>query len=510
MQTRAPGAYEFMRKSGALHLPSKVTLRAYTGRSTGEVGVTPLVIKRMNLEAEKLCEMEKKGTIAIDEMTLAQMEKWVRHLQKNIGTVDMGGIVDPSDPTQLASRMLAFVFVGLSTKIRIPVAFFLVDKLTADQLHQLTNAVVTQIENETSFKIVRLVTDNLAVNTKMFISMNMGELHHIVRHPKQEHADDALVPFVYRPLFLSYDYCHIAKNLRSQFLFRKLNIDSNEITPIFVRTVKERQESHIAKAARNLREVVVNPVGIEKQKVCPAMELFRPESTAAIRLYALHKEPGFENVEPTAKFMEMIHKWISIHDISSTNEHWRKRLPDKKPFESIHDERFQWLEKFILKLKKWRQDVLDFTRSIPTKNKIERNNAKLRGLTKETHEAAIFCTNSTIDFVRHMLEDDFFFLLTRKLSSDEIEMLFGMIRQMTGGNFKVDAVSATQAFEKILRTGIAYLSINGNVPLERESQGTYQLIRATRSTRRRAADVLKELTHDHLHVLDELREGPGT
>jgi hypothetical protein len=49
----------------------------------------------------------------------------------------------------------------------------------------------------------------------------------------------------------------------------------------------------------------------------------------------------------------------------------------------------------------------------------------------------------------------FKFVLTRRFSSDPIEQLFGAIRQLIGGNFKGDATAVSQAFEKILRTGIA-------------------------------------------------------
>jgi hypothetical protein len=69
--------------------------------------------------------------------------------------------------------------------------------------------------------------------------------------------------------------------------------------------------------------------------------------------------------------------------------------------------------------------------------------------------------------------------LTRRFSSDEIEQLFGAVCQMVGGNFNLDARSSTYSFEKILRTGIAYASIDGTVHLMREKQEEYQLVRET-------------------------------
>ena len=380
---------------------------------------------------------------------------------------------------------------------------------TAEQQRDLIEAVIRQVETRTPFRIVRTSADNLATNVRMYRLMNVGsatgELHHAVRHPVQEYADTDLVPFIYRILFVDFDYCHILKNGRSQFLFRELKMNGHVISPAYVRRVKEQEEQNLAKAARKLRNAVVNPVGVEKQKVNPAMELFRPETTAAIRLYMSLGRPGFEDAEPTVLFMEKMHKWIAIHDISSTTEHWKKRLPDKKPFSSPDDERFEWLEQFIVEMNAWQEEVEQLVQSIPVADKKGRKAAKRTGLTKETHQAFIHKTRCTIDFIRYLLGEDFLYFLTRNLSSDEIERLFGGIRQMCGVDFKVNPVAAACAFEKILRTGIACASINGNVRLERESAKTYALIRANDPGRKRAASALSSLEPSQLSILDELK-----
>ena len=134
---------------------------------------------------------------------------------------------------------------------------------------------------------------------------------------------------------------------------------------------------------------------------------------------------------------------------------------------------------------------------------------KHRGLTKETHEALLFTTKSTVDSVRFLIRVyGFAFVLTRRFSSDEIEQLFGTARQMVGGNFKLDARSWTYSFEKILRTGIAFASIDGNVRLTREKPAQYQLIRENLPSRTLAASKLQSLSSSYLEVLEELLEAP--
>ena len=46
LQCRSYGTYELIRARNIFHLPCKTTLKAYTAKSTGEVGVTALVQKR--------------------------------------------------------------------------------------------------------------------------------------------------------------------------------------------------------------------------------------------------------------------------------------------------------------------------------------------------------------------------------------------------------------------------------------------------------------------------------
>ena len=56
--------------------------------------------------------------------------------------------------------------------------------------------------------------------------------------------------------------------------------------------------------------------------------------------------------------MKLFQKWIAIHDIFNTTEHVFKRLPNKKPFYSIDDERLVWLEKtFVEYINGWKKEV---------------------------------------------------------------------------------------------------------------------------------------------------------
>ena len=77
-----------------------------------------------------------------------------------------------------------------------------------------------------------------------------------------------------------------------------------------------------------------------------------------------------------------------------------------------------------------------------------------------------------------------------------------------GVDFQSHSLAATQTVEKLLRTGIAYCSVDGNVPLKRQEEMEYLLLRSDGSSKKRAKIELTYLPSSFLLVLDELLVGP--
>ena len=499
-----------MRKSKVAHLPSPTTLRAYTGKSTGEVGLTTLVEQRLRMEASRLSPLEKIGSLQVDETTIKQKKKYVRNLGRFVGRVDMGGIPrSPHDKNRLANKVLAFVFSGLNTRYKICIAIYLVNNLTAEQQKEITEYVIRRLE-EIGYTVLRLVTDNLTTNVKMFKEMNGGVLHPVVPHPVQPTVISKS-PMILRPLFLSFDPVHGIKNVRNQFRDRILMFREKKVSFELIEKIYHLDRKKIARAVRFLTQQHVTPNNLQRQRVKPALDVFRPEVKAAIVMHHENKEDGFEDVEGTVEFLEHIHKWFALHDISNTTECVRKRMPNKIPFTSPNDPGLLWLENDFLEYLKWNEELYQKADAIPkTKGSFEQRRAiQKQALTKETYEALRFTTVSTVSAVRYLLDLGFAFVLTRKFSSDDIEMFFGAVRQMMGGNFQGDAQNFITSWERILRTGIAYNSISSNVILHRETQKDYELVRAKTITKKRAKNELIFLPSSFLLVLNELLAAPG-
>lgn len=146
----------------------------------------------------------------------------------------------------------------------------------------------------------------LQVNVKFFKRLGGGTVKHKVVHPNDPE----------RCLFLSYDPCHLIKNVRSAFLDEKRNLlnDGEAISPKFIRQLYDMQKSWAMKPVRGLTYKVVNPSNIEKMNVGRALVIFSPAVMAALKFLGRYsKHLGFTKMEATLVFLEIFYRWFTVN-----------------------------------------------------------------------------------------------------------------------------------------------------------------------------------------------------
>ncbi|XP_049512853.1 uncharacterized protein LOC119431730 isoform X2 [Dermacentor silvarum] len=278
----------------------------------------------------------------------------------------------------------------------------------------------------------------------MMRHLGNGSLKPVVTHPSNAK----------RKLFLSFDQCHILKNVRSLFMEGDMTDRMLPITGKFMKQLYELQKNETVKPVRFLTQKHVEPTNFEKMHVGRAVQLFSNEVISAVEFLkdypSYHqKAEMFRNAGATINFMRMIQKWFAIHNVANRTAHLELRNPDQMQFFCKTEERRQWLEE---EFPQYLQDI----------NEACKPNAK-KFLSAETYEALLLTSQSTVLCVKYLLDSGFFYVLTRDLSSDSVELLFSALRQMSGGNDCLDARAVTFSLEKILRTGILCASQASNV-----------------------------------------------
>lgn len=239
----SPKGYDHARVSKLISAPSRSTLDRYIGNVDCDVGISPLVKSRLQIECENLEPMEKIVSIIADEMAIKERLLYDRTSDKFFGIVNAEGIYDEcvgKYPT-LANKLLCFVVNGLSKRFTIPAAYYLVKGLQGQELYQLFNQVIKAVE-DCGFYVLRIVTDNHKTNVSMFRQFGNGDLKFSVPHPCDPQ----------RLLFLSFDYCHLIKNIRSQFLDRDMADGDGLISSKYLKEIYRLQAKLTVKPVRYL------------------------------------------------------------------------------------------------------------------------------------------------------------------------------------------------------------------------------------------------------------------
>jgi hypothetical protein len=305
LHARSPGTYKYMRRSKLLLLPSVSTLRSYIGKSTGDVGFTPIAEKRLTSLAAILGEQEKEVSLEIDEMALDPKMKKIKQWDRIVGQVHTGGVLVVQDGKPiLANRLLAFHMTGLSTAFKFPVAYFFVRGLTASDLFKLTQFVLEGLEKK-SFRVARIVGDNASTNVKMFKMWSPdNKLVHFIEHPHDKN----------RLLFFSFDYTHILKNIRNLQADRQFDICGYPVSFDLLRRVQLIQKNYpFFRPYRNLTDKHMNPNTLDRMKVRFAYDVYSDEMIATFKLFKKYGAEGFTNeghVNATIEFMKHVNMFF--------------------------------------------------------------------------------------------------------------------------------------------------------------------------------------------------------
>ena len=231
---RSSGAYESLRESGCLKLPSQHTLRDYTHYVKAATGFSHEV-DMMLLKAAKLevCpEREKLVLLLLDEMHIREGIVYDKHSGEMIGFANLGEINEhllafehsllsnaPAAPSP-AKTMMVFMVRGLFNSLQFPYAQFPCSELTGELLYESFWDAVLRIENVglkvllhtnslVSILLVQVLgatMDGNVINRRLIKMHDTTELVYKTPNP---YADDG------RDFFFFSDPPHLLKTIRN-------------------------------------------------------------------------------------------------------------------------------------------------------------------------------------------------------------------------------------------------------------------------------------------------------
>lgn len=235
-------AYETLRQTGCVYLPSQRTLRDYTYFNSTTIGFSIQVDQQLLDVAKLENKLNQYVLLVLDEMYIKEELVYDKHEGELIGFSNLGNINNhllkfeaslksDSQDVQLAKSMLVLMVRGLFSKLNFPYAQFACAKLTGDLLLEPLWEAISRLERQ-GFKVLALTCDGASANRRLWTLHSEMKRKRKLKKQKEnddneeeetdENDEDVLykVPNVFatdanRPLYFIADPPHLLKTARN-------------------------------------------------------------------------------------------------------------------------------------------------------------------------------------------------------------------------------------------------------------------------------------------------------
>ena len=172
LASKSASAYDELRNTRILSLPSRRTLRDYTNYIKPSPGFNPKVREELIKTASSLQLFQRFVCLSFDEIKIQENFEFDKSTGDLIGFVDLG---DPelnfstfADATRLASHVMVFYIRSLAKKFKFSFAYFGTNGMNAYQIMTMFWDAVSILELTCKLPVICAVCDGASPNRKFF------------------------------------------------------------------------------------------------------------------------------------------------------------------------------------------------------------------------------------------------------------------------------------------------------------------------------------------------------
>lgn len=214
MRSKSSKAYDSMRDSGFIKLPSSRTLFDYTHYTKSALGFQPDVVKMLRDEAEKtgMYEETHKRYVGVlfDEIRIKEDLVYDKNSGELIGYCNLASIGNQfmnlekqfTNQSSLAKFMLIIMVRGVTTSLKFPLAGFATEIITADFLYPIIWKTISLVESVLELKVLFCTCDGASANRKFFQLHKIDDNPDPVYYTENPH-DNTIIAVIY----ISYLMC---------------------------------------------------------------------------------------------------------------------------------------------------------------------------------------------------------------------------------------------------------------------------------------------------------------
>ena len=236
-------------------------------------------------------------------------------------------------------------------------------------------------------------------------------------------------------VFLLFDYVHIMKNIRNNWLTEKtgeLVYDDGGVKKTakwehIIQLFKAEQGDPLLRLSK-LTEKSVMPKHTEKQSVPLCLQVFCDETAVALLTHSATKNE--EGIQDTVTFIQKVVKFWKIVSVKKKFMDVIRNDPLTGVIEDPNDPRLVYLKEF--------GDMCLKMKSKPKQ--------RVKQLTRDTALAIHQTCYGLVELTQHLLATSHQYVALGKFTTDPLEKAFGKLRQGSGGTY---FISAQQVLEKL-------------------------------------------------------------
>lgn len=341
----SPKAYSYVRGVFNNTLPHPRTIIRWYESLNGDPGITK---ETLDLLRVKAADMKAKGQpllgcLMMDEMAIRQQVTWNQQTKQLEGVVQNHSIrvinKVPLEQTIAAKEAFVFMVTGVQDSWKIPVAYFLINGLTAEEKSSIITTVLMTLHNA-GVKIIAFTFDGTATNVATAnalgcnIRSNLEPLKPFFRHPASEHD-----------VYVFLDTVHMLKLVRNTLHSQQVLISQNGLVKwSYIEKLNRFQNTTGLKLAPKLSD---RHVFFENSKMKVRLAVQVVSNSVAMALDQLKTvERDFEDCTATVEFLSLFNDVFDITNSMEQNATGFKKPLSIENFDLYH-EAFVYIDNYI-------------------------------------------------------------------------------------------------------------------------------------------------------------------
>ena len=296
----SPKAYNFLRK--VFYLPHQSSVRNWISSVDCEPGFLSEAFADLQRQI-----MDDPGmtdcALILDGMSIRKQILFCQRLSKYVGFTDYGNIV-PEGPEIVATEALVFMLVGLKSRWKCPVGYFLIDKTDAETQSSLVKQCIkTASDNGLRIRSVTCDGTNTNFKTLKLLGCVFGATYDsfvtTFKHPSRDYV-----------LYGIPDACHMLKNARNCLGNLKIlkNSSGGIIKWEYINSLHELQVKVGLNLANKLNSTHIQWSNHKMKVKVAAQTLSSSVADALDFLENVARVPEFQGCGPTVEFIRNVDK----------------------------------------------------------------------------------------------------------------------------------------------------------------------------------------------------------